>query len=76
MAVRRAEVIVVTSDSRIKILEGTPSQSAGLGSPSQWHNLPVKVHLHSRMHECRRTVWRCVRTPERPWQSLSHQALL
>ncbi|ELR14937.1 FGGAP repeat domain containing protein [Acanthamoeba castellanii str. Neff] len=36
------EVIVVTSDSRIKILEGTPSQSAGLGSPSQWHNLPVK----------------------------------
>jgi hypothetical protein len=73
MAVRRAEVIVVTSDSRIKILEGTPSQSAGLGSPSQWHNLPVKVHLHSCMHVA--AVGCCVRTPERPWQSLIQDLL-
>ena len=65
MAVRRAGVIVVTSDSRIKILEGTPSQSAGLGSPSQWHNLPVKVHLHSCMHVA--AVWLLCAWP---WKSL------
>jgi hypothetical protein len=63
-------VIVVTSDSRIKILEGTPSQSSGLGSPSQWHNLPVKVHLHSCMHVAAQSGC-CVRTPERPCQSLT-----
>lgn len=63
-------MIVVTSDSRIKILEGTPSQSAGLGSPSQWHNLPVKVHLHSCLHVAAQSGC-CVRIPRVARQSLT-----